>query len=339
MKIAQIGFVAFAMMIWTGDAITVTPQESNAYFAANGLDSNPCTRAAPCLTLDKASAMSYPPGSIINFRGGDTFTGCWFLDPTNVPTGGISSNPIIIQSYGTGRASWIANCPGRFQALFVSSQVSGVIIQNLKLSSGGTQTAVGIGIEGPGDTIIAQDIEVSGFNYNLNGNWGGEIFVASFGSFRRRGCNALNNVQVINSQLHGEQGATSPDAFGISGNGCDGNISNAVYKGNTVYNIGSYTNAPATASGNGIVANSVSVGEVSYNLIHDIGGNTNTCGGPTGIMTWHADRIVVQFNEVYNVAPVVDQGGCDFVGIDFDGGTTNSIAQYITRTTMLARRG
>jgi hypothetical protein len=146
-------------------------------------------------------------------------------------------------------------------------------------------------------------------------------------------------VQVINSQLHGEQGATSPDAFGISGNGCDSNISNAVYKGNTVYNIGSYANAPATASGNGIVANSVSVGEVSYNLIHDIGGNTNTCGGPTGIMTWHADRIVVQFNEVYNVAPVVDQGGCDFVGIDFDGGTTNSIAQYITRTTMLARRG
>src|SRR6516164_9275384 len=293
MKIAQIGFVAFAEMIWTGDAITVTPQGnvvfkdsanvlctvplnnvaatcstsslsvgshsitatysgvtssavnqvgkhaprpwSNAYFAANGLDSNPCTQAAPCLTLDKASAMSYPPGSIINFRGGDTFTGCWFLDPTNVPTGGISSNPIIIQSYGTGRASWIANCPGRFQALFVSSQVSGVIIQNLKLSSGGTQTAVGIGIEGPGDTIIAQDIEVSGFNYNRNGNWGGEIFVASFGSFRRRGCNALNNVQVINSQLHGEQGATSPDAFGISGNGCDSNISNAVYKGNTVY--------------------------------------------------------------------------------------------------------
>ena len=108
MKIAQIGFVTFAMMIWTVNAIA---QGVNAYFAANGFDSNPCTQAAPW-TLYKASAMSYPPGSTINFRGGDNFTGCWALTPTNVPGGGDKNNPIVVQSYGTGQATMVSSCSG-----------------------------------------------------------------------------------------------------------------------------------------------------------------------------------------------------------------------------------
>ena len=53
MKIAQIGFVAFAEMIWTGDAITVTPQ-GNVVFkdSANVL----CT-----VPLNNVAATDQPP--------------------------------------------------------------------------------------------------------------------------------------------------------------------------------------------------------------------------------------------------------------------------------------
>src|SRR5215813_9053695 len=56
------------------------------YFAANGSDSKPCTQTLPCLTIAKAQSLSYLPGDSINFRGGDTFTGCLSITPTNVPS-------------------------------------------------------------------------------------------------------------------------------------------------------------------------------------------------------------------------------------------------------------
>src|SRR5262249_49762913 len=134
MKIAQIGFVTFAMMIWTVNAIA---QGVNAYFAANGSDRNPCTQAAPCLTLNKASAMSYPPGSTINFRGGDNFTGCWALPPTNVPGGGEKKNPIVVQSYSAGRATMVSNCSGNYNPQLDIAGISGVVVQNLMFQGDG----------------------------------------------------------------------------------------------------------------------------------------------------------------------------------------------------------
>src|SRR5262249_24264292 len=59
------------------------------YFAANGSDSKPCTQTLPCLTIAKARSLSSLPGDSINFRGGDTFTGCLSITPTNVPSGGL----------------------------------------------------------------------------------------------------------------------------------------------------------------------------------------------------------------------------------------------------------
>src|SRR5215467_3701049 len=86
--------------------VTVTvPAGSAVYFAANGSDNNPCTEAAPCQTLQKATLFTYQPDTTINFRGGDTFGGEFHLGRAQVPGGGDKNNPIIIQSYGTGRAT------------------------------------------------------------------------------------------------------------------------------------------------------------------------------------------------------------------------------------------
>ena len=133
MKIAQIGFVAFAMMIWTVNANAEGP--TAYYFAENGRDANNCTSpATACQTIARAQGITYAPGSSINFRGGDNFTGCWVLTPTNVASGGDKNNPIIVQSYGAGRATLTSNCTGNLVPLLDIGGVSGITVQNLKLS-------------------------------------------------------------------------------------------------------------------------------------------------------------------------------------------------------------
>src|SRR5262249_44018178 len=302
-KIAQIGLVAFAMMIRTVNAIAqgvnTPPPPVNAYFAANGFDSNPCTQAAPCLTLYKASAMSYPPGSTINFRGGDNFTGCWALTPTNVTGGGDKNNPIVVQSYGTGRATWASNCSApsqRFMPLLDIAGVSGITVQNLILvQKAGFSANNGILIEGPGDTITIQNTDIGGFVGPDNLTPGAQIEVVGLGSYKGSGCNALNHINILNNVLHGAT-PTSRTSDGIYGFGCGLNINNINYSGNHIYNMGGISPASGNAalSPNGIVINAVQTGLVEHNLVHDIGANNATCGGPAGILAYNADSITIR---------------------------------------------
>jgi len=342
MKVAQIGFVAFAMMIWTVNAIAQVAGGTAYYFAANGRDANNCTsRATACQTIARAQGITYAPGSSINFRGGDNFTGCWVLTPTNVASGGDKNNPIIVQSYGTGRATLTSNCTGNLVPLLDIGGVSGVTVQNLKFVGGG-QTYVGILVEGPGDTIVIQNNEITGFVYNnidppgpeSEWNLGAEVLVVGLGSYKMSGCNPLNNIQVLNNELHGAA-VTSPDDNGIGSSvvACPSpNISNVHFAGNHVWNMGGGGSFPP----NGILVAGVASGIVEHNLVHDIGANQTTCGGPIGIMALNAGSgtspgsILIQFNEVYNVQPVPEQGlGCDFAAYDIDGGgTLNVTVQY-----------
>jgi hypothetical protein len=77
------------------------------------------------------------------------------------------------------------------------------------------------------------------------------------------------------------------------------------------------------------VANGWNTGTVQRNQIHDIGANITSCGGVSGIETYNANSVTVSFNEVFNVQPSpAYTSGCDWDGIDLDGGTTNSTVEY-----------
>jgi hypothetical protein len=307
------------------EVVNTPPAPIKAFFAANGLDSNPCTQASPCLTFSKAQSLTYTPGSTINFRGGDSFTGCWALNSTNVPSLGISTSPILVQSYGTGSARFLSNCPGLMTQTTVDS-VSGVTVQNLILSGNGQETWIGVRIVNTAgfpynvaDTVIIQNNDISGFYRTPAGQGGGEVFVD--GGYVD---GSLNNIQVLNNQLHGAAGVTSPDDFGIYGFAGPRNVR---YAGNHIYNLGGHPNS--IFAGDGIVANGVRGGVLEFNLVHDLGANANTCGGPAGIWGWMADNIIMRYNEVYNVRPVPDPGiGCDWAAFDFDDGVQNSIVEY-----------
>src|SRR5262245_36629279 len=298
------------------------PATPSAFFAASGNDSNPCTQAAPCQSLGKAQSLTYAPGATINFNGGDTFTGCWALTPANVPGRGSASNPIVVQSYGTGRATWTSNCTGNFSSVLDIAGVSGVTVQKLKLVGGNPAAGSGILIEGPGDTITVQNTEITGFA-GPDGDASAEIMVVGLGSHGASGCNPLNHITIVNNVLHGAT-PTSPDRNGIYGFGCGPNISNVVYSNNHIYNLGGINPTNGALSPNGIAFNGVQTGLAEHNLVHDIGANNNTCGGPTGIIAFRADAITIRFNEVYNVINVNRTAGCDWVGFDLDGEVTNS---------------
>jgi hypothetical protein len=284
------------------------------------------------------NSLTYEAGDSILFHGGDSFTGCVMINPTRVPNKGSASNPITLDSYGSGNATLLSNCPGNLHALLTIDGVSGVTVQNLILSANGTQTAYGVLVQNsysttaPVDTIVIQNTDISGFHCcgTSPGQYGSEIFIAGQAYATGGNCGPLNNIQVLNNKLHGAAGPTSPDDNGITGSGCGGqyNVTNVKYSGNEVWNIGGHSGS--TVSGNGIVANRVANGELSFNIVHDLGGNNRGCPGPVGIWAWQSDNIAIRFNEVYRMQQLTPPAvmGCDWAAYDFDEGVTNSVYEY-----------
>lgn len=174
---------------------------------------------------------------------------------------------------------------------------------------------------GSSSHVTIQNNDISNFSDSLNYEQG-EIFVAG-DSIPQAKNGAIDSLSILGNNLHG-QTVTSPDGMGVNGYGFGQNITNTDYSGNTVYNLGG---APSHFS-LGLSPNGVNGGKVTHNLIRDIGANNTTCGGPSGIETYTSNNILIEWNEVYNVKPTTYTTGCDFVGIDFDGGTSNSVARY-----------
>jgi len=299
------------------------------YFAANGSDRKPCTQTLPCRTIAKAQSLSYLPGDSINFRGGDTFTGCLSITPTNVPSGGLPSNPITVQSYGTGSATLTNDCTGDRTGLVTIDGVSGVIVNNLKIAVSPSITlGAGVLVQNsfslnPVSTVIVQNSEITGAHTTgaLAPDPTSEVLILGWANHRK--CGPLTNIQVLNNKLHGAT-PTSTDGNGITGTGCDSdtshNISNTLYSGNEVYNVQ-----------NGIVISGVDGGVAQFNLVHDVGANNVSCGGPVGVWAWRSNNATIQFNEVHHVQPLPSYpggGACDWDAYDLDVGVTNSVVQY-----------
>ncbi len=326
------------ILVMTMTLVAIGPGSSEAaehfYFAAAGNDGSSCASPqSPCQSVERANAMTYRPGDVISFHGGDRFSGCLLLDSRNVLGGGAASNPIVVGSYGLGRATLLSNCPG-IHALVTIDGVSGVIVENLDLSANGTRTAIGLLIQNSirnkiVETVIVRGNDIQGFNIDGSTHYGAEIFVS--GHATNGNCGALNDIQITDNRLHGAEGSTSPDDNGITGFGCGHNITNVKYSGNEVFYIGGRALAPGGTSGNGIIANGADGGEVSHNLVHDNGANAATCGGPAGIWAFHAANIRIEFNEVYHMRPLPDypgHGACDWAAFDLDSGVTASFVQY-----------
>jgi hypothetical protein len=326
-------------------SITLPTPPRTFYVKGAGSDaSDGLSIATAWQTISKVNAGpvgGFRPGDTILFESGQSYLGCLVIAPGNLPASD-KARPVVIDSYGLGRATLLSNCPGADSGghaaksrLVEINGVSGVTLQNLNLSANGTTTTYGIAIMndaiGTADTITIQNSDVSGFHTTGTFDFSAEIGV--FGYSLNGNCGAINNVKILNNKIHGASGPTSPDDSGISGFGCGKNITNVRYAGNEVYNIGGRANLTSIpgSSGNGIVANSVDGGILELNLVHNNGANANTCGGPSGVWAYSANNIIIQFNEVHHMEPLPSypgNGACDWTAFDLDGGVTNSIVQH-----------
>lgn len=310
------------------------------YVSPKGKDSNSGTSAgAPWQSMAKVNAFKFGAGSSVLFEGGQSFTGCLTFSFRNISSSS-TSNPFTVSSYGTGRATLLSNCPGSNNggngpksALVTIDGVSGFVLENLILMGSGNNTQFGIVLQNSNasltaDTITVQNNDISGFTTTAALDYSAEIFLTGYSMLGV--CGALNRVKILNNTLHGAYGVNSNDDNGIDGYSCSGNLTNIIYSGNTIYDIGGRAKALGGVSGNGIIANGVRGATAEYNVVHDVGGNANTCGGPAGLWAYASDRVIIQHNEVYNVRPTgpVPSGACDWDGFDLDGNVTNSIVQY-----------
>lgn len=310
----------YAGNVGTG-SVTVTLNNSvsnKSVFIANaGSDAANClTSGTACQTIGKALTFTYHAGDTLNFNGGDNFNdACLVVTTTQVPFG-IKANPVVIQAYGTGVYTITSSCTGAVTSAVSFSGVTGVTMQGGKVRPGATSPQFGVRLIG-GDTVTIQNMDIAGFHF-LPTNFGGDIFLAGSGG---------NNYSLLNNTICGLSGPSSPDDNGISGfNGDNGLLA----QGNVICNIGGYTgNAFGGSQGSGHLSGAN--GLIQYELAHTIGGNTVTCGGPSGIWTAGSSALTIKFSEVYLVQPIAQppSGGCDWDGYDADINTTNAMFEYL----------
>ncbi|WP_030355631.1 right-handed parallel beta-helix repeat-containing protein [Streptomyces scopuliridis] len=278
-------------------------------------------------SIGKVNGFTFPQGSAVSFQGQEWFSGCLLFDADNVPASS-ASTPFKVTSYGTGQATIQSNCTGNSSAAVTADNVSGFQLNNMKLVNGGT-TAAGVLLQNQKSStatkgLVVADSDISGFATpsGSSSTFGGQIMVLGYAVNGNTG--PLDDVQIRNNKLHGSS-VTSTAGPGIYGWGSGINITNVRVEGNTVYNLG----MAAQSTGAALTANGWNGAVIQRNVVHDIGANVTSCGGASGIMTYTSNDVTIRRNEVYNVQPVPDYtAGCDWDGIDLDGGTTNSVVEY-----------
>ncbi|MEE1801084.1 right-handed parallel beta-helix repeat-containing protein [Streptomyces sp. JV176] len=309
----------------TGTAHAAT---TTYYVSPGGSDSN--TGLSPdqaWKSTGKVNGFTFPQGATVSFQGGQTFTGCLVFDRYNVPAAS-AATPFKVTSYGTGRATLSSGCTGNYSAAVTADNVSGFHLDNLKLVNGGT-TAAGVLLQNQTSPTAATGLKVtrsdiSGFATpsGSDSTFGGQIMVLGYAVNGNSG--PLDDVQILDNELHGAS-VTSNAGPGVYGWGAGLNITDVRVEGNTVHNLG----MAAQSTGAALTANGWNGAVIQHNVVHDIGANVTSCGGASGIMTYTSNDVTIRRNEVYKVQPVPDYtAGCDWDGIDLDGGTTNSVVEY-----------
>ncbi len=280
------------------------------YVSPAGNDANSGTSSnLPWKTITKVNGASLSPGDLVQFQGGQSFTGSVTVKS------GTTNSPIIYTSYGTGPA--VINSGSLNGA--AGSGVSGIVVSNLDFIGNGytSNSSAGISISGQGNFVRVDSVESSGY---------GEAGIYFTTSSSGKG---YANVRITGSTVHdcGYAGIYVEGVYDKKGTATYYSHTNFYIGHCNVYDIpGRATDSDHT--GNGIYIYDINDATVEYCVVHDTGANDKVCGGPVGLWCWQANHITFQFNESYHNLANFAAGGCDGDGIDFDGGTVNSLMQY-----------
>jgi hypothetical protein len=343
-------------------ALTATPASAantTYYVSTAGSDANSGTSPdQPWRTLGKVNATAFGPGDRILLRSGDNWTGqLW-------PKGsGASGAPITIDRYGTGVKPRIAGAGTVAEAVRLFNQEYWEI-RNLDVSNAAPPTSTpgenlgdfrGIGVHGDNgqtldhfviDSVDVHDVtgEINwiggstadnkpgitfGTGWDRSKNTGGIVFLTSVPDITAPGNPTLlagitvQNSTVRNTSFAGitvkQYTGDAPGAV-ATGWGTRRTADDTRFAPHTDVTIrGNYITQSGTQFGaNGVYLTNVRDGLVEDNVIDNV--------GVSGIETYAADRVTVQFNEVFGTQRA--NGSADGNGMDPDIATTNQVFQF-----------
>ena len=272
------------------------------------------SEAAPWATIAKANGLDLDPGDRVLFMGGATFSGGLTLDAQDA---GTAAEPVVIGSYGTGRAT--INAGGG--AGVYAYNVAGLEVRDLVVRGTGVATNTTDGVsfymDRPGavklEHVRIDNVEASGF-----GKYG--IAIGSW-----NGLSGYRDVRVTNVAVHGNRNGVFTYAQSIGG------IEDLYVGGGRFYNNPGKSGL-STNSGSGLIVSGVRRAVVERNVAYGNGAASSPSAGPVGIWAYDADQVVIRYNESYNnrtghTAASGGYGG-DGGGFDLDGGVTNSVLEY-----------
>lgn len=285
------------------------------YVSANGSDSaDGRTPTTAWRSLNPVNRRTWLAGDRLLLQGGQRYAGPLQLDSADA---GSATRPLVIGSYGGGRASIVAtSIPG-----IDIYNTAGVDIRDLTVVGGTTtyRTAVGISLYNdlPGDRkldhVRISGVDVSGFKIGLAVGGG-------------RGASGFRNVAISAATLHDNLES------GLATYGPEFSATTPTYAHDAVTvtgveafrNVGDPDNAVRN-TGSGIILGSVRGGLVRSSSAHDNGERASAPEGPVGIWTYDSTRVVLERNVSYRNR---SSSGADGGGFDLDQNVSDSTMQY-----------
>ena len=309
----RLGLAALLMLTVAGCAARPAGPPRDYYISPSGDD-----RAGdggvdrPFATLQAVNNLALNPGDRVLLQGGATFTGGILLDEQD---GGAPDQPVVIGSYGQGRATIDA---GEGSAILVRG-VSGLVIRDLRLISSAPGLNQGCGVEAE---------RLSG-RRRARGLWLDNLESRGFGregiSVCGRGAAGFETVRISNciavENRHG--------GIFVQGDGSEDGFSHrdiAIQRCIASDNPGDPAARMMNRSGSGIYLSGVDNGLVDQCLASGNGAQSRgRRGGAMGIWASHASGIVIQrCRSVKNRTAGDYDGG----GFGLDGGVSKSVLRY-----------
>ena len=242
--------------------------------------------------LDKVNKHRFQPSDTILFEGGKTFRGYLEFDSLD---GNAAERPIIISSYGAGRATISTTVTTHCGLKATNTQ--GIWISNLIFKGPGS------GVQKDIDGISFFTNRKSGYLSHFRitncdvGQFGycGIRFYSDWDSSVRAGfrdviidrCRVFDCMEngIVSSAYDKQEYTTY-------------NHKNFIVRNTEVFDIRGY--ASSSHKGSGIVLSQVDSALIEHCVAYRCGTENTACGGPGGIWVWAANRVTIQFCESHH---------------------------------------
>ena len=307
MKLSLVKFKAQIVILFL--LLPGVSQADTYYVSSLGNDSNTGKTIADAFkTISRINKIQFFAGDTIRFEGGTSFTGSIVIIPGSQ---GTASQPIVIMSYGSGRATINASDSiGLYSYNTGGIEVRGI---NFTGSINNNQRGVYFFTDRTDialSHIVIEDVEVSGFY-----DYGVQIGCTSSSK-------GFSDVLINRVLSHDNKNGGI-----LSSN--DGSFSAFNHHNITVTNCKAYNNKGipgyGNQTGNGILISSAVGALIDHCEAYNNGENNDfNGGGPVGIWFSLVNNGTIQNCESHhNKTRTIDGGG-----FDLDGGCQNSIIQY-----------